>query len=270
MAQVLATTACRRMSVSKFMDGCESSCFDIPNSLLCDLCEGRVDPLITKAIEAPGPAAPGPAPTQTRAPVQHFTPRPPPAPPLTSVLTAYAAQANSAARKQHGECVKELMERFAGCFVCRIRSADHSPCHDDCGNSGVSGCKDRHVVYTCFNCDHSTGWMEWKKTFIWPGGVRRCYFCGLPNGVVPFSHRAPDAYPGICKFSDTAVAAAWHVLHTPALLGKLKTELGFVPRGNTRAAFATWLTGYGSDSEDIRLLSVFSWLCRQYYPDYFN
>jgi hypothetical protein len=65
------------------------------------------------------------------------------------------------------------------------------------------------------------------------------------------------------------VVAAWHILHTPRLFEKLQKELGFVPGKDAKATFATWLTKYGSDSEEIRLLTVFSWLCRQYYPNHF-
>ena len=305
MGSVLVTPACRRISISKVMDGNELSCSE-PGSLLCDFCEGDVDPLITKAIEvaaptsihatapvpvsiqttapapvsiqttAPAPVsiqttAPASASIQTTAPVQDYVP--PPGPPPTAVLTGFAAQFNGTARKQHGEAIKDLMERFGGCFVCRIASDDHSPCHDECGNSGASGCMLRpHRPYTCVRYSHRNGWMDWKKGFLWPSDVSRCYFCGFPSTVVSRDHRGTDStkYPGICRYSDTAVVAAWHILHTPDLFDKLRRELGFVPGVDPRASFAAWLNVYESDSQEIRLLSVFSWLCRQYYPDYFH
>lgn len=263
MGHVLTTTACRRMSISKFMDGHGLSCFQLPGSFLCDLCEGHIDPLIKEAINAPLSA-----PVQTNAAVRDFVPRPPPRAPPSALLTGFAAQANVKARKQHGDSAKENMERFAGCFVCRIKSDDHDPCHSKCGSSGASGCTvDRHRAYDCTCYDYKMGWMEWKKGFRWPRDVSRCYFCGFSSATVPYSHKESGRYPGICRFSDTAVVAAWHVLHSPDLFKKLQKELGFVPGVDLKATFATWLTQYGSDSEEIRLLSVFSWLCRQYYPD---
>jgi hypothetical protein len=42
--------------------------------------------------------------------------------------------------------------------------------------------------------------------------------------------------------------------------------MGFTPGVDAKADFGTWVSQYGSEREDMRLLSVFSWLCRQYYP----
>ena len=269
MENVLSSPVCRRASISKVMDGDKTSCSEIPNSLMCDFCEGQVNPLITKAIND----SPTSAPIQDDTAGHNFTPRSPPKPPPTALLTGFAAQANAQSRKSHAESVKDLMERFSGCFVCRIQSEDHRPCHDQCGNSGISGCSvSPHRAYECTRFHYKTGWMDWKKcSFSWPRDVSRCFFCSFPNTVVDYSHKSgATKYPGICRFSDTAVAAAWHILHSPQLFGKLQKELGFVPGIDIKASFATWLTQYGSDSEDIQLLSVFSWLCRQYYPGQFR
>lgn len=263
MGEVLNTTACRRLPISKAMDGKGLSCLQLPNSLLCDLCDGRLDPLINHAItSAPSTCV------QTTTPALEPVLQPPPQSSPEALITGYAAHASATARKKHGESVKDLMTRYAGCFVCRIQHDDHSPCHDVCGNSGASGCMvDKHRAYGCTAYTYKIGWMDWKKTFAWPKDVSRCYFCGFPNSVLPSAHRNDDSrYPGKCQFSDTAVVTAWHILHSPELLEGLKAELGFVPQANERADFATWLVQYGSESEEIRLLSVFSWLCGRYYP----
>lgn len=265
MERVATSATCRRLSISEVMDGSGLACSQLPDSLLCDVCEGCVNPLITKAIDAP-PSTPLP----TNTVVRDMGLRSPPKPPPTALFRGFTAQTNAEARKSHGESVREHMERFSGCFVCRITSHDHGPCHDVCSTSGSSGCTvDRHRPYECARLHYSIGWMDWKKNFFtWPKDVSRCHFCGFPNVVVTFAHKTTRGnYPGVCRFSDTAVTAAWHILHTPQLFEKLRKELGFVPGVDVKATFATWLTQYGSDSEEIRLLSVFSWLCRQYYPD---
>jgi len=264
LADVLQTRACRRAGISKTMDGIELCCIDVPNSLLCDFCEGQTDPLIKKAIDSCQASAP----TQDNTPGHSFVPRSPPKPPATTLSTGFTAQANAQLRKEHGESVKQLMERFSGCFTCRIVSPGHDSCHDQCSNSGTSGCSvKKHLPYTCTELHYSRGWMDWKKSFSWPTDASRCYFCGFPNLVVQGHKR--EGLPGICKFSDTAVVAAWHVLHSPKLFKKLQKELGFIPGVDAKSSFAIWLAEYGSDWEDIRLLSVFSWLCRQYYPKHF-
>ena len=307
--RIIETTACRRLVISEFMDGSGESCFQLPNMLPCDLCRGHTDPLIEEAMgtipqsapvkentvprSTPVQANPVPRSTpvqantisrnptprprpstlmQTNGPSRNPTPMFPSSPSPTAMLSGFSAQSDSAARKLHGQTVRELMERFAGCFVCRIKSDDHGPCHTKCESSGVSGCLiTKHRVFSCSGQSSSEGWMEWKRGFPWPTDVSRCYFCGFPNSVVTFGHKGKPSgsYPGICRFSDTAVAAAWHILHSPALFDKLRRELGFSGAA-TEGAFATWLTQYGSEAEDIRLLSVFSWVCRQYYPEHFR
>lgn len=262
MENVLGAAMCRRASISKVMDGQEVSCSGLPNSLLCDFCEKGTSPLITNAINS--------FQSTSNPPAHSYIPRSPPRPPPASVLTGFAAQANAGTRKCHAERVRDLMERFSGCFVCRIGTDDHTPCHPECGSSGVSGCSiTPHRVYSCSDFKYKNGWMDWKKKSIaWPKDVTRCYFCGFPASVAGYDHKSDNnKYPGICRFSDTAIAAAWHILNTPQLLSKLKKDLGFVPKGDEKIAFGAWLTGYGSESEDIRLLSVFSWLCHEYYPN---
>jgi hypothetical protein len=268
MAEVLSKRLCRRASISKVMDGDELSCSEVPNSLPCDICEGKISPLITRAIDT----SPALAPAQENTASNNLTPRSPPTPPPTALLTGFTAQASTKTRKDHAKSIKDLMERFSGCFTCRIESLDHRPCHNKCGNSGVSGCLDSpHRPYECTKLSYKVGWISWKKQgFLWPRDISRCYFCGLPNNVVDLTHKVDGKYPGICQFSDTAVTAAWHVLNSPQLFERLQKEMGFTPGVDAKASFATWLTQYGSDSEDIRLLSVFSWLCRQFYPDYFH
>jgi len=268
MERIITTASCRRAGISKVMDVKETSCFQLPDSLLCDFCDGHIDPLVTAAINMPPPT-----PAQPTAATQIPTPQSPPQAPPTALISAFSAQANTTTRKRHGESIMELMERFSGCFVCRISSGDHRACHEECGNSGRSGCTvNRHRVFDCSSFPYKNGWMDWKKTFRWPKDVRRCYYCGFPDAVVGFSHRTTDnkENPGICRFSDTAVSAAWHILNTPELFRKLRKELGFAPGADSKSSFATWLVQYGSESEDIRLLSVFSWLCRQYYPTHFH
>ena len=266
--RVLSTSTCRRACISEAMDGNTVSCSQLPNSLPCDLCEGKVSPLIAAAMVA-----------STSAPIQEDTvmsnsvPRLPPTPLPTALLSGFSAQTNAAARKKHAKAAKDAMERFSGCFVCRIGHDDHRPCHDKCGSSRASGCEiARHLPFKCGDFPHKIGWIDWKKNyFAWPSDVSRCYFCGFPNAVVGYVHQTKNGnYPGVCQFSDTAVTAAWHILHSPPLFIKLQEELGFVPGADQKATFAVWLTQYGSDSEDIQLLSVFLWLYCQYYPDRFN
>jgi len=265
LVDILQNQACRRAGISKTMDGIELRCIDVPDSLLCDFCEGETDPLIKKAIDGCRVGLPA----QDNTPGHSFAPRSPPKPPATTLSTGFTAQANTQLRRDHGESVKKLMERFSGCFTCRIVSPDHRPCHDQCGNGGSSGCSVRkHLPYTCTELHYNRGWMDWKKAFLWPGDISRCYFCGFPNLVVQ-GHRK-EGLPGICQFSDTAVVAAWHVLHSPPLFKQLQKEMGFIPGIDAKSSFAVWLVQYGSDQEDIRLLSVFSWLCRQYYPNHFH
>lgn len=262
MGCVLVDRVCRRASISRVMDGEERSCSQVAGSLPCDFCEGHLGDLLTGAISG-SPQIP----IQTDRASGGFTPQPPPRPPSSTLLTGLTAQENANARKEHARSAKKAMELFGGCFVCRIRSSNHDACHDTCGGSGASGCKEnRHIPYRCSSFEYKTGWIDWKKAHIkWPKDQSRCYFCGLPNSVTGASHK--DGWPGKCKFSDTAITAAWHILNTPPLIKDLKVELGFQPEGDVNTSFALWLTKYESESKDIRLLSVFLWLCRRYFPD---
>lgn len=262
MGHVLENRLCRRVGISKVMDGEGRSCSELTGSLLCDVCHGRLSGLVTAAIDT-APTSP----TQTDDASNDFTPQPPPKPTSGVLLRGLVAQEGADARKEHAQSVKKAMELFGGCFVCRIWSDDHSPCHRECGDSGTSGCsKNPHRPYTCTSFGYKNGWMDWKKQHIrWPGGVSRCYFCGLPNAVNGTAHQ--QDCPGRCKFSDTAITAAWHILNTPEVLEDLKRELGFRPDGDLHGSFGKWLSEYELASKEVRLLSVFLWLCSRYYPD---
>ena len=265
MERVLKDQACRRASISRIMDGEEQSCFQLDGSLPCDVCEGRLSDLVTGAISTSPPIS-----AETDSTSNDFTPQPPPRPPSSALWTGLTARENADARTEHARSTRRAMERFGGCFVCRIRNRDHSTCHDACGNKGASGCwENGHTAYVCTSFSYKMGWMDWKKRFSWPPLPSRCYYCGLPNSVTGPNHKSRNEWPGVCRFSDTAVTAAWHILHTPRVLDDLKTELGFQPEGNINQSFAVWLTEFESESKDIRLLSVFLWLCRRYFPNEF-
>lgn len=197
-------------------------------------------------------------------------PGPPPGPPATAVLNAFSAQANAKARFAQASSTKDLLERFGGCFACRIKSPDNSPCHPKCGSSGTSGCSvspGTHTIFLCTPGKHRMGWIDWrKKDFQWPKDVSRCHFCGLPNNVAGHHRQGDVPYPGKCRYSDSAMTAAWHVLNTPDLFERLRTDLNFALGEDTKAEFGRWVTSYRSDAEEIGLLSVFSWLCRRMYP----
>ena len=262
MEHLLDATVCRRLGISGFMDGQPQSCFQVFGSVLCDICDGHVDPVIQRAIDSPSTPA-GTTPGARNANLQ-----PPLRPPPAALSTEHDTEANSSPRHRHGVAVRDLMADLAGCFVCRIKSNGQDPCHSECAGSRASGCKVRkHVPYSCTEYTYKIGWMNWKKTFPWPHDVSRCHFCGFPYSVVGFDHQKKGRFPGICQFSDTARVAAWHVLHSRELLEKLQNDLGFVLNGPKDSAFAAWLNQYGSDSKEINLLSAFSWLCRQYYPN---
>lgn len=311
MGRIIKDKSCRQLGVSKVMDGGEGlSCSQLQGSLLCDFCEGRLHPLVSKAIDQLSPTPPPqstnvdehiitPPPTQpttaghvsidaspstqptaagyisintpplTPGPQGSFLPRPPPRPSPAMLLNGYVAQSTEEARKQHAMQAMRLMDRFGGCFSCRIRSDGHVPCHTDCGSSGISGCSvNEHRLFSCCpSFPHNTGWMDWRVThIIWPKNSRRCWFCAIPLSVVGPGHCSERGIPGKCRFSDTAVGAAWHVLHTPDLFRRLQDEMGFTPGADTKASFAAWLLERGSDREDVRILSVFLWLCEQLYP----
>ena len=260
MEGILTSPTCRRLGISKVMDGRELQCSQVTNSLLCDFCEGRLHPLITRAIEA---ASPGHAHKTTGPSTPPLTPQPLPEPSAPTLLNALTAQSQDDLRTNHAKSAKDLLERFGGCFACRLKSDDHEPCHDKCGNSGQTSCLvDPHRIFKCTRFHHNVGWIDWKKTFRWPKDVSRCYFCGLPGSAVGLHSKLG----GGCRLGDSALAAAWHVMNTPHLFERLQKELGFTPGNNPAADFAIWVTSYGSNTEDVRILSVFSWLCNQYYP----
>lgn len=203
----------------------------------------------------------------------HHTPaqvprlRPPPTPSSTALFNASFAQSQAKARKAHAESVQQVMERFGGCYACRLGSEGYSPCHEVCGRSESSGCSvNPHAIFACTSFEHNYGWIDWKQSFNWPEDVSRCHFCGLPSSVTGGNHANPsNTFPGRCQFSDTAVAAAWHVLNTEDLFNDFKLEFevpsaAMAPGKDGRAKFAVWLTGYESHSKDIRLLSLFNWL----------
>jgi Helicase conserved C-terminal domain len=268
MDDVVMSPTCRRASISKVMDGQKVSCSQISGALFCDSCEGKPSSLITQAINNLSSSA-----TQNPRRPGNFVPRSPPRPSPTALITGIASQASTNDRRDHSESVRDLMERFSGCFACRIKHPDHGPCHAECGSGGVSGCGvAAHIPYRCTDFEYKNGWIDWRKKFNWPKDGWRCYFCGLPGSAVGPDHRVEDRrprkYPGKCKYSDTAVVAAWHVLHSSQLFEQLQKDLGFVAGEDAASSFAEWLVQYGSESEDIRLFSVFSWLCRQFYPDY--
>lgn len=265
MELILESETCRRAGISNVMDGDEIPCSQLTDSLPCDFCQGRTNPLIAKAINASKPT-----PARQKTATQAFTLQPPPRPPPTAQLAGYTAQDNAEARRKHAQSVKDLMQRFSGCFTCRIKSNNHRPCHEKCGNTGASGCSDTpHLPYTCTTFSYKNGWIDWRKASLqWPKDIYRCHFCGLPSNVAGNAHDEKDGkYPGKCQFSDAAVTAAWHILHSPELFEKLQRELGFTPGVDVKASFGSWLVTYQSPREDLPLLSVFSWLCRQYYPE---
>lgn len=283
MESVAMSNQCRRVGISKTMDGHELPCCKDLNYLLCDVCAGEPHQLIKMAIEASSLHSPRQASAaDTTAVAPHATPiphrdparnpalRPPPTPSSTALFNGFSAQTAAAARKNHAEAVRKQMERYGGCFSCRIISGSHAPCHEECGRSKVSGCSvTSHRVFDCTELSYKIGWMDWKKErFTWPKGSKRCYFCGLPCTVTGPKHKNENnRYPGKCQFSDTALAAAWHVLHNEPLFNKLQLDLGFTPSAgkDVQESFGAWLTEYGSNSKEIRLLSVFAWLCNQYY-----
>ena len=280
MEKVVADKACRRLGISAVMDDEKSSCSTLVNALPCDFCQGHLYPLVAEAIKhhQPLPVSSNPLSTTPATPIRkdsdkslsRSSKRFPPSPSATAVFDGLTVQAEEIPRIKHARSVKDLMERYAGCFTCRIKDEDHRPCHQTCETSGVSGCSVRpHNIYTCTDFPHKRGWIDWKRRYFrWPRDLRRCYFCGLPNlvaGQHMRSNSRDGSYPGMCKFSDSALSAAWHVLNTPHLFERLQVDLGFAPRADPKVEFALWVTDYESDLQDIRLLSVFSWLCDKFY-----
>ena len=279
MRTVIASSTCRRLSVSQLMDGLPTNCAQLPGSLLCDICEERTDPLIADAIVSSRPTnamttAPSntvcpPPPTPATTTVFDNTVRhPPPTPPSTALFGGKAAQVHHQSRLDHAQNVKELVARLSGCFTCRIVADKYRPCHDTCQSSGISTCSvSAHLPFSCTLLSHRSGWIDWKKSFKWPSGTRRCYFCGLPKSVLTTGQHRSELSPLVkCRYADSMVTAAWHVLNTPLLLQDLQRDLGFAPGPDVSRTFAVWLMEYGSESREINLLSVFSWVCRRFYP----
>jgi hypothetical protein len=265
---------CRRGSISKVMDGLSTSCPELADSAFCDVCEGALDPIVLEAIHTSMPAPiPVPAPILVQAPIpmtplNHAVRHPPPAPPPTSLLSGKMAQIKFRSRGQHAQAAKNLISRFSGCFSCRIVDLEHQPCHSSCGLTGVSSCSETpHIPFSCTTLDHRFGWIQWKKPLRFPTDGRRCSYCGLPEQILVTGEHKTNLPPGTkCRYSDSPITAAWHVLNTSDLLEAVKEELGFVPSSDLPGSFGLWLMGYGSETEDIRLFSLFSWLCKRYYP----
>jgi hypothetical protein len=283
MEKILITPSCRRRGISKTMDGEDLPCSLVPNSLLCDFCKGRLHPLVSQATSpltivptldllSTPPSTPTeqshrsdthPLPT-TPLPLP-IASRPLPSTAAITRLGALTAQQKTDARVRHARSAMGLLEKMGGCFACRISSTSHNPCHSKCGLSSKTTCsKKPHLPFKCNNSASGMRWIDWKKrNFTWPTGVSRCHFCSLPNAVAGY-HSNPNGKG--CKFSDSAVVAAWHIFQTPHLFEQLRKDFGFSPGQDPEVDYAVWLTSYGADTEDVRILSVFTWLCRQWYP----
>ena len=196
--------------------------------------------------------------------------RSPPTTSPTALFSGKAAQASYKSRLEHARYTKDLISKLSGCFACRISSPKHDACHQRCGKSGVTSCSvSPHLPFLCTNLPHKTGWIEFRKALPWKKLGYRCYFCGLPGSVITTGEHLSNVPNGKkCLYCDSAFAAAWHVLKTPHLLEGVRRDLGFNPNPNTELerSFSEWLVDYGSATEDIRLLAVFCWLCRQLYP----
>jgi len=280
-------TICRRTTISTVMDGHPTSCADLPGSVLCDVCDGHLAPIVIEAIRnststpastsAPvstSALSPTPAPAPTSALVSTSIPnnvarRSPPPPPYTTISNGVAAQGNSNARTQHAKAAKDLVARFSGCFACRIVHPTHAPCHHPCENSGIPSCSQSpHLPFACTTLPHRHGWIQWRKELPKPpSDTWRCYFCFLPNSVLSGGQHRSELPNGVkCRYADAPIIAAWHILNTSHLLQTIARDLQFVPGQDISQSFSQWLMSYGSDAEDIRLFSVFSWLCKRLYP----
>lgn len=270
---LIQSSACRRTAISQVMDTEVTSCAILAGSVRCDNCEGHLHPVITSAITNPplAPVTPLPVLNTSTAP-SDFIPRSPPIPPPASLLRGKVAQQRYQARQEHAKKTRDLISRLSGCFVCRIFAPEHRPCHPSCGLSDISSCSyNPHIPYTCPTAAHRSGWIDWKKKLPrYPKDVKRCFFCGLPDSILTTGQHTADLPAGVkCRYSDTMICAAWHILNTPDLLRGVQTDLGFSPGPDLASSFGNWLISYGLESEDIRLFSVFSWLCKKYYPHMF-
>ena len=50
--KMLTSSTCRRATISEFMDGHATTCATLPGSELCDVCSGRLHPIVQQAINA--------------------------------------------------------------------------------------------------------------------------------------------------------------------------------------------------------------------------
>ena len=271
MYAVIQTTSCRRAAISLTMDGTAISCTELPSSVRCDMCEGRLDPLITQAIANAdrsrlNPVVDPPIPTATASP-SDVAYRCPPATTSRSLLKGKTAQGNAESRRESALESRDLISKYSGCFACRIVSLKHGPCHDSCGMTGLSTCSEApHVPLSCTKLTHKTGWIQWKKAFAPSHDVKRCYFCWLPMNVLTGGlHKAELPSNVKCRYGDSAIVAAWHILNTPVLMDGVRRDLDFVSEDDLQGSFREWLAGYASETEDIRLFSVFAWLCKRFY-----
>ena len=166
--------------------------------------------------------------------------------PWHTVLNGFSAQAKAKAQLEHARSVKDPMDQFGGCFTCQIKYNNDRPCHPQCGNSGFSSCSvSLHQSYSCTNFHHKVGRIDWKKQhFCWPTNTGRYHFCRLPNNTAGYHSNWDSTYPGKHWFSDSALAAVWHVLNTPHIFKLLQNDLGFTPRADVNIDFAIWLTQY--------------------------
>ena len=266
MHDMIRATSCRRAVVSLTMDGASISCAELPSSVRCDLCEGHLDPLITQAITGASGSVVRPPVPAARADSSGIPYRSPPVINRRSLLDGKTAQGSAEYRNRSAQTSRDLISKHSGCFACRIISVDHGPCHDSCGRGEISACSEApHVPFSCTSLTYKIGWIEWKSAFVFPGDIKRCFFCWLPMGILtPGLHRGDLPIRTKCRYGDSSIVAAWHILHTPDLLQGVQEELGFAPGPDLHRSFREWLVEYTSEKEDIRLFSVFAWLCKRF------
>src|ERR1700753_3831823 len=102
------------------MDGEEVSCSQVPNSIPCDFCNGKLHPLVAKVVDEPwsAPAHPTTAsrdglhtPPATQAQQNNSVSQSAPKF-IPNTLFNGLAPATASARKKHAESAMDLMERF--------------------------------------------------------------------------------------------------------------------------------------------------------------
>lgn len=285
MGMVIQASTCRRAAISLVMDAASISCAELPGSVPCDACEGHLDPLMIEAVAGttqappiaagllhrpPSTASPIPIPATATGPSRVTRP-PSPARLPQSLSYGNVGWANPQHRHESSATTAfNLIVKYSGCFACRIVHSTHQPCHDACGTSGISACLEKpHIPFTCaYTLEHRNGWIEWKRSLNIPKGPWRCYFCWLPKGGFPSDkHVTKDLPHNVrCRYADSLIVAAWHVLNTPELIEGIQEELNFVPGSDLPLSFGEWLMGYSSGT-DPRLFSVFVWLCNRFYPE---